>query len=342
MLLKKAKGFIKLKSFIKHLNSNGGQIGSRIRGMIINYDNRCNFQCQHCFTRSAAKDSCSRKINIQDVKRVCDELDVLGGWELDIQGGEPLIFPDLATLIKAIGPERFDIVLTTNGWYMTREKAHELCNLGVDRVAVSLDSFIVDQHDKFRGMPGSYSRAMKALGNIKAAGMVASINYTVGHHNVFDKSTEQLCNFAKEHDYVLNFIPLTPTGCFCGNFKYMLQPKDSDHLEQLRLNNSKISRDLWNYFEDEKVCISGCASVNILYLNPRGDVLPCPFIHVKLGNILKQSLKEIVEAGFDVKYFRDYSRKCLAGEDFEFIQKYLNHKMSILEPTSIKELELDI
>ena len=99
MLLKKAKGFIKLKSFIKHLNSNGGQIGSRIRGMIINYDNRCNFQCQHCFTRSAAKDSCSRKINIQDVKRVCDELDVLGGWELDIQGGEPLIFPDLATLI---------------------------------------------------------------------------------------------------------------------------------------------------------------------------------------------------------------------------------------------------
>ena len=39
----------------------------------------------------------------------------------------------------------------------------------------------------------------------------------------------------------------------------------------------------------------GCTTVNRLYVTPIGDVLVCPYVHIKIGNIFEQSLKEIVD-----------------------------------------------
>ena len=38
-------------------------------------------------------------------------------------------------------------------------------------------------------------------------------------------------------------------------------------------------------------------------------------MHIKIGNIFEQSLKEIVDFGFRIKYFKNHSDLCLAGED---------------------------
>ena len=46
---------------------------------------------------------------------------------------------------------------------------------------------------------------------------------------------------------------------------------------------------------------------------------------IKLGNILEQSLKEIVEFGFSIKKFNDHSDLCLAGEDKEFVTKHMTY-----------------
>ena len=69
--------------------------------------------------------------------------------------------------------------------------------------------------------------------------------------------------------------------------------------------------------------ILGCTTVNRLYITPIGDVLVCPFVHIKIGNILKQPLKEIVDFGFRIKYFKENSSLCLAGEDKNFISKFM-------------------
>ena len=49
----------------------------------------------------------------------------------------------------------------------------------------------------------------------------------------------------------------------------------------------------------------------------------CPYVHIKIGNIFEQSLKEIVEHGFRIKYFSNHSDLCLAGEDRSFINKFM-------------------
>ena len=65
----------------------------------------------------------------------------------------------------------------------------------------------------------------------------------------------------------------------------------------------------------------------------------CPYVHIKIGNIFKQSLKEIVEFGFRIKHFRNHSDLCLAGEDKSFIRKYMTKSgQTIFRPALAEEV----
>ena len=118
----------------------------------------------------------------------------------------------------------------------------------------------------------------------------------------------------------------------------MLDEEDQETLRGLKQRHPSIIRDLWNYLNPDDRLIYGCPAVNLFYVNPLGDILPCPYIHAKLGNIREETLKEIIDRGFAVRKFREHSDKCLVGEDREFAEKYLDRDMSILEPIPIRDL----
>ena len=62
-------------------------------------------------------------------------------------------------------------------------------------------------------------------------------------------------------------------------------------------------------------------------------------MHIKIGNIFKQSLKEIVKFGFSIKHFSQHSDLCLAGEDKSFINKFMTKSgQSIFKPALAKEI----
>jgi MoaA/NifB/PqqE/SkfB family radical SAM enzyme len=68
----------------------------------------------------------------------------------------------------------------------------------------------------------------------------------------------------------------------------------------------------------------GCGCVHsTLHITPYGDVLPCVFIHISIGNIFDESLTHIINRGQSIKCFKRYNRFCLSGEDRWFIEKYM-------------------
>ena len=100
-----------------------------------------------------------------------------------------------------------------------------------------------------------------------------------------------------------------------------------------------ILRNIWNPFDREYSNILGCNTVNRLYITPIGDVLVCPYVHIKIGNVYENTLKEISEYGFSIKYFNEHSDLCLAGEDTEFINNYMSKEgQSIFNPVIAKEI----
>jgi MoaA/NifB/PqqE/SkfB family radical SAM enzyme len=331
----KPRAVKKYTNYIRHTKRSGLQ--SVLRGIQLNYSNKCNFRCKHCFTNSSSNqiEDDAGKLNICDIERIADEADKLGIWEIDIQGGEPLMLPELENIVKAFKPERFYIFITTNGWMLDKETAQRLKDWGLDRVTVSIDDFDKEKHDNFRGKKGSFKKALRALRNVHAVGLRANINVTVGHFNAKSKSLQDLIEYAQERGYMVSLLPATPTGAWHQNLDVMLDSEDIRHLEKLRQANKQVYRDLWSFQDNANL---GCPAVNIAYINPYGDVLPCPYIHIKLGNIRSEPLESILERGFRINYFRNYQKKCLVGENIKFASKYLKKDMSILKPLYIDEV----
>ena len=87
--------------------------------------------------------------------------------------------------------------------------------------------------------------------------------------------------------------------------KIICDDKDREYLRKLE-KNIKILLEIYGILLIEiNEKILGCTTVNRLYITPIGDVLVCPYVHIKIGNIFKQSLKEIVDFGFSIKHFSE-------------------------------------
>lgn len=312
--------------------------GTSVKGFILNYSNKCNFTCPHCYTRSGAGEFGETKLTIEDIKRLADQADELGVYEIDIQGGEPLLNPQLFDILQVIQTDRFYIYITTNGWFLNREMAEKLAKAGVDRVSVSIDAFSPEEHDRFRRKQGSYQRCVDALRYSQEAGMKPYVNIVVGHYNAQSQELSEFVEYLDENNWGIVFNCASPTGNWRNHYDVMLTEEDSRALERLKREHSSIIRDLWNYFNPNDELVYGCPAVNLFYVNPLGDILPCPYIHTKLGNIKEEPLKNIIQRGFSVKKFREYSDKCLVGEDKDFAQNYLNKDMTILTPIPLDEL----
>ena len=46
-------------------------------------------------------------------------------------------------------------------------------------------------------------------------------------------------------------------------------------------------RNLWDPFDKNFENVIGCNTVNRMYITPLGDVLSCPYVHIKIGNVYK-------------------------------------------------------
>lgn len=312
--------------------------GTRVKGFILNYSNKCNFTCPHCYTRSGAGEYGETTLTIGDIKKLADEADALGVYEIDIQGGEPLINPQLFEILEAIQTDRFYVYITTNGWFLDQKMAEKLAKAGVDRVSVSIDAFSAEEHDTFRRKKGAFEKCINSLTYVQEAGMKAYVNIVVGHYNARSEELKKFVNYLDKNNWGIVFNCASPTGNWRNNYDVMLTQEDSEALEQLKKEYPSIIRDLWNYFNPDDKLVYGCPAVNLFYVNPAGDILPCPYIHAKLGNIKEEPLKDIIDRGFTVKKFKEYSSKCLVGEDREFAEKYLNKDMTILNPLPFDEV----
>ncbi|MCM1185091.1 MAG: radical SAM protein [Lachnoclostridium sp.] len=323
----------KLHDFHRQVQKNGGKIGKAPRIIDLSYDNVCNFKCQHCFTRAPEGINTKEHMTEAMIRQLADEADELGFYEFDLQGGELLIRPEmLFQLIDWVGAERFYLYLTTNGYFLSEEMAHRLAKAGIDRVSVSIDSLNAKEHDDFRGQKGAFDRAIQALKYVKAEGMEPFMNITVGHYNAFSPELEEQLAFSYDNGFQTILNAAVPAGCWKGNYEVMLTQEDTAHILELRKKYPNMVRDLWDPFDRKKESVLGCNAGNLLYITPWGDVLPCPFLHIKLGNLYENTLKDIFKYVTTVEQLMDYSDKCLAGEAQEFMKKYLSGDVSTQHP----------
>ena len=301
--------------------------GESIAILQFQYDYTCNFRCEHCSVKRFQGKRSGRYFTIPDVRELSRQADELGLAHLVITGGEPLVFPDLDQIIEAVDPQKFYITSDTNGWLLDDKKAKHLKSVGLDKIQLSLDSLNAEEHDAFRHAPGSHARALRAIDAAQNAGLNIILSTVVTHDRVRSREFIEYLEFAKAHKVPVFVTYAKPVGSWEGNFDVLVNRDDMKYMEQLGK-----SYDVFTHLTPSYGLDLGCIAVKrMISITKYGDIMPCPYIHVSLGNLFKEPLKDIIDRGLNIKCFGRKVDTCLIAESLPFIKKYI-------VPTYSKEL----
>ena len=126
---------------------------------------RCNLHCRHCGS------DCSVLSREHDM-RLADFLGALDtipaehrpkGFTVILTGGEPLMRPDITQTGEEICKRCFGWGIVSNGWFYNEKMHVRLMEAGMRVLTISLDG-MESSHDWMRGVPGSFKRAVNAIG----------------------------------------------------------------------------------------------------------------------------------------------------------------------------------
>jgi len=319
-LLKKEKPYVyeKIMRFDEKVKK-----GESIAILQFQYDYRCNFHCQHCDITGFQGKKKGRFFTPTDVKELSRQADEMGLAHIVITGGEPLVFPDFDDIVKAIDPQKFYITSDTNGWFLNGKKAKHFKSIGIDKIQLSLDSLSPTDHDDFRRKAGSHVRAVKAIDAALDAGLNIIIQTVVTKQRIRSKEFIDFVVFLNGKGVGVFVTYAKPVGEWEGNYDVLINKDDMDYLRELEKKYNVFTHLTPSYGLD-----LGCIAVKrMVSITMYGDVMPCPYIHVSLGNFFGEPLKDIIERGMKIKYFGNHIDTCLIAEDRKFINDYVVKKI---------------
>lgn len=191
--------------------------GRPMRDLRVSVTDRCNFRCPYCMPKEAfgpdhAFLATERLMTPGELVRIVRAFVSLGVDKVRLTGGEPLLRPELADIIRAVKGDLgvADVSLTTNGWFLARQ-APALRAAGLDRINVSLDSLDEKTGGRMNGLGFKVSRVLEGIDAAAAAGLPVKVNCVL-QRGVNDGEIVALCDYFRSRGHVLRFIEFMDVG----------------------------------------------------------------------------------------------------------------------------------
>jgi MoaA/NifB/PqqE/SkfB family radical SAM enzyme len=255
-------------------------------------------------------------MTIEDYAELSRQADEYGIFRFVLTGGEALLDKNLEDLIVALDPMKHLIILDTNGWTFDEEKARWFASLGGYKVQISLDSYVEEEHDSFRKKPGSYKRVMRAIKASKEEGLELLLSTCIVKDRVFSQEFEDFCEYCSTEDIPLYVTLVKPVGTARDQDDWVCTKEDIDHLKNLEDKYNIFTHMTPSYGQPGKcITVKGINTVN-----HDGEIIPCPYMDLSIGNVTHMPLAEIMGRGMKDKWLGPYRDECIIGENFNFIK----------------------
>ncbi len=220
-----------------------------------------------------------------------------GIFQCIISGGEPLLLGDrLFDIMDILHNDGTSFVVITNGYLLTPEKVEKFKKYRFFWFQISIDGYCSEIHDSFRGVSGSWERAVRGAIEITNNGIPLTIAHSVIPSNL--KYLDKMVSLAYELGASSIILGETlPSGRAIENNNLLLTKEERNYLYE-KINS------LQDLYQD-KIIIKRSANLKIQMeryrletnaggiIRPNGDFrLDCmtPFV---IGNVLEKSVKEI-------------------------------------------------
>lgn len=263
----------------------------------VNY--RCNFRCHFChYWRDPMGEQ--PESSVADFQRGSRKLAELGTLLVSLAGGEPLARPDIVEIARAVGTYHFTF-MTTNGWFATKELAEDLFAEDMWGISVSIDYADAKRHDRRRGMPGAFERAMAAIDYFSRARRHKwqRVNWmTVLLEDNLDQF-EPMIKLAAEHGAYFMVQPYGVRKTGSRRFVHAENGRVSDYLLDLRRRYPNFLSNPYFLARFDQALnggVPGCkAGRGFFNIDSTGDIAVCVEERARpVANLYEHSAREIV------------------------------------------------
>ncbi len=263
----------------------------------------CALACRHCRAQAIPHRN-PEELSTTEAFRLVDEIAASGARIFIITGGDPLMRPDLAEIVRYARDKGLHAALSPSATgRLRREALAELAKAGCQRISLSLDSHEASLHDSFRGVQGSFERTMNGIRAAQSVGMTVQINTSVSRFNIDD--VERIAELVAAEKAVLwSVFFLVPVGRATTSMLL-----DADQCEQLFARLDAISHALnlpikttegphyRRYLVEHGADPSQLGNIGdgrgFVFVSHKGEIFPSGFLEQNCGNVRSESLIDV-------------------------------------------------
>jgi len=270
---------------------------------------RCQCNCAPCYADVKGRKNVG-EMPTEELKAEIDQIKALGAIHLNLTGGEPLLREDIVSLVAHAHDIGLITRISTNGDLLTRDRVAELRRAGLNQCGIAVDDADPDIHDRLRGLPGLFDRAVLGFRFLHEYGIESRLMTYACHNNV-PQGLERILELAKQlqvKSVHINF-PYA-SGRWAESFDEMFSEDDMDRLRKLQ-GFMSYPLVLLEFPTPEALCLA--ARKSIIYVNTSGEVTPCPMVPYAIGNLRDEPLTAIWKRHVDALRM-DYRGNCPIGE----------------------------
>lgn len=300
----------------KHIAQDGND--QLLRVLAWETTRACPLACPHC--RAAAVDHRDPgELTTAEAIEMLASAAEIGPAIVILSGGEPLLREDLEEIaVAAVKQGHRPVVSCNDGRLLTDERLTSLAAAGIRHFSFSMHSELEADHDNFVRVNGAFKEALLAFARIKAHGLSFQINTTILPTN--SQRLEQIKNWVVSlgaSAWHLFFI--VPTGRAAqGGSEVDLSQKEIEKV----LHYVASESDNWplpvkvtcapQYAQIRaalgkdpgsrgRSCMAGSGFV---FISWKGEVKPCGYFDLVVGNIREKTLSSIYRDSSELKDMR--------------------------------------
>jgi len=264
---------------------------------------KCNLRCRHCrgFPESELSTERARRL-------IAEIAELKPGWVF-VEGGEPLLRQDLFELLELMQEKQLNVSLSTNGILLTPQILATLNQLEV-KIMISIDGATPVTYESIRG-GASFEKVVEQAYNCAQVGLLKAINFIILKRNY----TEIPAIFKLAASVGMPKITLIGLKPCYDYSEELLSPQE--YGEAVKFACQAAQETGVEFFFDEPFfwatvkelgltahlpavdagivipSTSACAFGEYLFIETNGEVKPCSFAPLIVGNVNERPLGEI-------------------------------------------------
>ena len=272
----------------------------KLERLILGVTYRCQCRCVHCSQGSYPVDP-KGELTFDEIRRVVEDASEHKLKELNLFGGEALLREDIFDILHAVRDKTQYLTLDTNGVRVTEDTARKLKQARVSLLYMSLFSADAEFNEQMHRRKGVFDEIMRSTDILVREGIPLFYSTCIFREHLKDGRLEELIALAKRKKVngIRLLYPLA-SGSWFDNTGILLTDEEKAAINRHVDNRFVFVSEGMNLPDFE-----GCPAISggSLFISPYGEVQPCNFVPIYLGNIREEPLDVILDRARRHRFF---------------------------------------